>query len=102
MNVDEFVRGWLVGDFDKSIIRSKDIEVGIKNYKQGDSEQKHLHKIITEYTIVVYGEIVMNDITYKTGDIVTIEPGVWCDFRALTDSSTLVIKTPSITNDKYV
>lgn len=100
--LDDYVRGWLVGDFEPSLIRSKDIEVGFRYYEKDDYEEDHVHQIITEYTIVIDGEILMNDVVYVKGDIVKIEPGEWCSFKSLTDSSTLVIKTPSITSDKYV
>lgn len=102
MNIKDYIKGWLVGDFDESIIRSKDIEVGIKYYKEGDSEQRHVHKLITEYTIVVDGIIEMNNKLYYKGDIVKIDPGQSTDFMSFNDSITLVIKTPSIPTDKHL
>lgn len=101
MNVDNFIKGWLVGDFKPSIINSKDIEVGLKYYKKGDKETSHVHKIITEYTIVVYGKIRMNDKVYYEKEIVEILPNTSTDFESLEDSITLVIKSPSIPSDKY-
>lgn len=100
MNVDNFVKGWLVGDFDPALIKSKDIEVGLKYYNAGDVERRHVHNIVKEYTIVVSGRISMNDQTYGPGSIVEILPGVSTDFKALEMTSTLVIKTPSIPSDK--
>lgn len=101
MNVDNFIKGWLVGDFKPSIINSKDIEVGLKYYKKGDKETSHVHKIITEYTIVVSGKIRMNDKVYYEKEIVEILPNTSTDFESLEDSITLVIKSPSIPSDKY-
>ena len=101
MNVDNFIKGWLVGDFKPSIINSKDIEVGLKYYKKGDKETSHVHKIITEYTIVVSGKIRMNDKVYSGKEIVEILPNTSTDFESLEDSITLVIKSPSIPSDKY-
>ena len=102
MNVNEYIKGWLVGNFDPSLINSKDIEVGLKYYKKGDKESSHVHKIITEYTIVVSGKIKMNDEVYIEKDIVTILPNVPTNFESLEDSITLVIKTPSIPSDKHI
>ena len=102
MNVNEYTKGWLVGNFEPSLINSKDIEVGLKYYKKGDKESKHVHKIITEYTIVVSGKIKMNDEVYIEKDIVTILPNVPTNFESLEDSITLVIKTPSIPSDKHI
>lgn len=101
MNVDNFIKGWLVGDFKPSIINSKDIEVGLKYYKKGDKETSHVHKIITEYTIVVSGKIRMNNKVYSEKEIVEILPNTLTDFESLEDSITLVIKSPSIPSDKY-
>jgi hypothetical protein len=33
------VKGWFVGDFDPSVSRSKDVEVGVKHYRAGDREE---------------------------------------------------------------
>ena len=101
MNVDNFIKGWLVGDFKPSIINSKDIEVGLKYYKKGDKETSHVHKMITEYTIVVSGKIRMNNKVYSEKEIVEILPNTLTDFESLEDSITLVIKSPSIPSDKY-
>lgn len=100
MNLNNFTKGWLVGDFSPSILKLKDIEIGIKKYKQGDVESRHVHKMSDEYTIVLSGVVSMNNIIYKENDIVHIEKCVSTDFLCLEDSITLVIKTPSITNDK--
>lgn len=102
MNVNEYTKGWLFGNFEPSLINSKDIEVGLKYYKKGDKESSHVHKIITEYTIVVSGKIKMNDEVYIEKDIVTILPNVPTNFESLEDSITLVIKTPSIPSDKHI
>ena len=44
----------------------------------------------------------MNGVKYSKGDIIIIESGDITDFRSLTNSTTLVIKTPSIKGDKYI
>ena len=88
MNVNEYTKGWLVGNFEPSLINSKDIEVGLKYYNKGDKESSHVHKIITEYTIVVSGKIKMNDQVYIEKDIVTILPNVPTNFESLEDSIT--------------
>ena len=100
--IDEYIKGWLVGDFKPSIINSKDIEVGLKYYKKGDKETSHVHKIITEYTIVVSGKIRMNNKVYSEKEIVEILPNTLTDFESLEDSITLVIKTPSVPSDKHI
>lgn len=100
MNLTDYTKGWLVGDFNPAILKSKDIEVGVKKYKQGDSEARHVHKLVDEYTIILTGVVKMNDVVYKENVVVFIEKNTSTDFICLEDSITLVIKTPSIPSDK--
>lgn len=102
MNLNDFTKGWIVGDFLPAIINSKDIEVGVKKYKKGDVEKEHVHNIITEYTIILTGKVKMLNEVYFENDIVKIDPGVSTSFECLEDSITLVIKTPSIPSDKTI
>jgi hypothetical protein len=102
ISVDQCIKGWLVGDFAPSLFTSKDVEVGVKYYKSGDFETRHVHKIITEYTIVLSGKVRMNDRVYGEKEIVTINPNESTDFECIEDAITLVIKTPSIPSDKHI
>lgn len=45
--LDEFFKGWVVGNFEPSLFKTDDFEVSVKNYKKGDYEQSHYHKIAT-------------------------------------------------------
>ncbi len=100
--IDEMVKGWFVGDFLPAAYRSEAVEVGLKIYSAGDREDKHYHKVATELTVIVSGEVRMLGHTWKSGDIITIEPGEATDFEALTDTTTLVVKVPSVAGDKYL
>lgn len=102
MNINEFTKGWIVGDFYPSIINTKEIEVGLKKYKKGDKEEKHCHKLVTEYTIIINGKVRMKDKIFKSDDIVIIEPNIANEFECIEDAVLLVIKTPSIPSDKYI
>lgn len=101
MNLQNFTKGWVVGDFVPSLFKTKDVEVAIKKYKSGDKEIKHYHKIATEYTIVLTGKVKMIDKIFSADDIVTIYPNVENQFECLEDCILLVIKTPSVVGDKY-
>jgi len=101
-NVEDFVGGWFVGDFEPSLIKSKDVEVAIQYYKAGDSEPKHVHKVAREITVIAFGRVKMSGMEYKTGDIIDIKPGVPTDFIAIDDTATIVVKTPSVLSDKHL
>lgn len=97
-----FIKGWFVGNFDPSLIKTNDVEVAIKRYSAGDYEPSHYHKIATEITAIVYGTVEMNGIQYTVDDIIVIEPNDRTDFKCLTDVVTVVVKYPGANNDKYI
>lgn len=101
MNLKNFTKGWLVGDFTPSIFQTKDIEIAIKKYKKGDKEKKHYHKIAIEYTTVLSGKIKMIDQIFNPDDIVVVDKNIENEFECLEDCILLVIKTPSVIGDKY-
>ncbi len=101
-SLSEMVRGWFIGDFDPSVIRTPDFEVAVQNFSAGEKETKHVHKIATEVTVIVSGECTMNEVDYSSGDIVLISPGSPNQFSAITDVVTVVVKIPSLAGDKYL
>ncbi len=101
-NLNQYVRGWIIGDFEKSIIRTADFEVGLKEYKKDDCESAHVHKVSKEITVVVSGKFKMNNKILKKGDIVCLEPNELGEFSCLEDGIITVVKTPSVIGDKYI
>ena len=99
--LDEMIKGWFVGNFEPTLIKTNDVEVAVKEYSKGDREKKHYHKIATELTVIVSGKVKMNDNLYEKGDIIVIEPTESTDFEALEDTVTTVVKFPGASDDKY-
>jgi quercetin dioxygenase-like cupin family protein len=93
--------GWFVGDFEPSVHRTSAVEVAVKQYKAGDSEPAHCHRVARELTVIVSGSVRMNGTEYSAGTIVVIEPGEATDFAALTDAVTAVVKIPGAKDDKF-
>lgn len=101
--IDEMIKGWFIGNFEPSLLKTNDVEVALKKYKKGDYEKTHYHKIATEFTVIVSGSVKMNGIEYFEGDIIVIEPNEATDFEALEDDTVnLVVKIPGANNDKYL
>lgn len=98
----KMVKGWFIGNFKPTAYKTKDCEVAYKEYKKGDFEEKHMHKVATEITLIIEGEVLMNNISYKKGDIVVMKPGKATDFKAITDSKNVVVKIPCVKDDKYL
>jgi hypothetical protein len=99
--LENMVKGWFVGNFDPTLIRTNDVEVAVKEYKKGEYEGYHYHKVSTEITVIAIGRVRMNGVEYKKGDIILIEPFQTTDFEALEDTITTVVKYPGTNDDKY-
>lgn len=100
--LNEFHKGWFVGDFSPSILRTKEVEVGIKLFKEGEKEPLHHQIKAYEFTFVVSGQIRMGELILSEGEICEIPPGVSADFLAITDAALVVLKFPSAPDDKVV
>jgi hypothetical protein len=99
--LEDMLGGWFIGNFNPSLYKTNVVEVAVKNYKAGDIEEAHYHKIATEFTVIVNGVVRMNGIEYSKGSILTIIPLEATDFYAITDVTTVVVKIPGASNDKY-
>lgn len=100
-NLEDMFKGWFIGNFEPSLFKTNDVEIGVKKYKAGDCENAHFHKIATEFTVIISGEVEMNKVLYKENDIIKIVPNVVTNFKAITDVVTVVVKIPGVNNDKY-
>ena len=101
-HLSEMTRGWFIGNFSPSLLRTETLEAAVREFPAGASEEWHYHRIATEFTVVISGTVRMNNVTYGKGDIVVMRPGEGTDFEALTDAVTAVIKIPGAPNDKYL
>ena len=105
MKVDKLsnmINGWFVGAFEPTVFSTNEVEVAVKKYKKGSKENRHLHKIATELTLIVSGKVLMNGNQYSEDDIVTVSPGESTDFVVLEDTITVVVKIPGALDDKYM
>lgn len=101
-HLNDMIKGWFVGAFAPTALNTDACEVAVKYYKAGDKEAAHYHKIATEVTLVLSGQVRIAGKEWQTGDIVVLEPGEITDFEALTDATNVVVKTPGILDDKYL
>jgi quercetin dioxygenase-like cupin family protein len=99
--LQDMVKGWFVGNFAPTALASDACEVAVKVYAAGDAEAWHYHKVATEVTLILSGEVEMNGVRHATGDIVVLDPGEGTDFRCLTAVTTVVVKLPCVAGDKY-
>lgn len=95
-------RGWFIGNFEPSMYKTEAVEVAVKNYTAGDCEEEHYHKIATEFTVILSGEMKMNERVFMEGDIVKVLPGEKVKFECVQSGQTLVVKLPGVVGDKYI
>ena len=101
-SLQDMVGGWIVGNFEPTCLKTTACEVACKHYEAGAAETAHVHRIATELTLIAAGRVTMNGRTYGAGDIIVLEPGDATDFRALENTTTVVVKMPSVAGDKYL
>lgn len=100
--LDHMTKGWFVGGFEPTALATTDCEVAVKQYKKGDKEGRHYHRIATEITVIVSGHVRMAGQEWHEGDIISLAPGECSDFEALSDTVTVVVKHPGALNDKFL
>lgn len=100
-HLDQFTKGWFVGNFSPTLHATDAVEVAVKRYQPGGSEGVHHHKIATELTLIISGRARMNGEEIGPGEIIRLEPGEAADFTPLTEVTTVVVKLPCAPGDKY-
>lgn len=101
-NIVDFYRGWFIGNFEPSILKTEDFEVGLLIHKKDEYWAPHYHNVATEYNLLIEGEMEINGRAFVPGDIFIIEKGEVAEPKFYTDCKVLVIKVPSVNGDKYV
>ena len=95
------IRGWFIGDFKPSILRTDKFEVGILTHKKGEYWPPHFHKEAIEYNVLLEGKMKVQETIINTEDIFIFKKGEIADPEFLEDCKVLVVKVPSIPRDKY-
>lgn len=100
-NIDEFHRGWFIGNFEPSLLKTDQFEVSILKHAKGEQWAKHYHAIATEYNVLLKGSMKINGELMIEGDVFVIEPGEAAEPEFLEDCTLVCVKTPSLPGDKY-
>jgi hypothetical protein len=84
------------------LFTTKEFEVGVKYFSQGEIERAHFQLTATEITVVISGLISLGGQIFESGDVIMISPQEVADFLSITDSVLVCIKFPSQPDDKVV
>jgi hypothetical protein len=99
--IQDFTKGWFIGNFEPTLLKSDQFEVGLLTRNKDLKETPHYHAIGTEYNLLVSGSMTIFGEPIKPGDIFIIEPNEVADPIFHEDCQILCVKTPSIPGDKY-
>ncbi len=101
-NIEDFTKGWIVGNFDPVVYKNPHVEVAHHFHEKGFVGEKHTHKIGTELTYIVRGSLVASGEKLITGDMFIYYPEEVACVEFLEDTDLIVIKWPSVADDKYM
>jgi mannose-6-phosphate isomerase-like protein (cupin superfamily) len=93
-------RGWFIGNFEPSVLKTNDFEVGILFHPKGEKWPKHYHEHTVEINVLLSGKMIINNKHLSSGDIFLIEKNEIADPEFLEDCTIVCVKTPSNPGDK--
>lgn len=100
-NIKSYTNGWFIGNFEPTLLKTESFEVAHHFYPKGFKGEAHTHKIATEYNYIISGKLEISGEALSAGDIFIYEPYDVSNVTFLEDTNLIIVKTPSITNDKY-
>ena len=100
-NLEDFFRGWFIGNFEPTLLKTPDFEVGLLTHSKGEFWHPHVHKIADEYNLLIEGRMEICGQTIEKGQVFVIEKNTVADPVFLEDCKVLVVKVPSVPGDKY-
>ena len=100
--INDMKRGWFIGDFEPSVLKTKEFEVGILTHNKGEYWAPHYHEFSDEYNVLLKGKMTIQKKELNQGDIFVIEKNELADPDFLEDCIVLVVKTPSVPGDKII
>lgn len=93
--------GWWLGNFEPTAYKTEGFEVCHKLHPKGERWPPHYHKIATEINYLLKGRMIIQGQELIRGDVFIIEPMEVADPTFKEDCEVIVVKVPSIQNDKY-
>lgn len=94
--------GWFCGNFEPTVFKTQQFEVGYKLHPKNSKWDVHYHAIAVEITFLLKGKMKIKDQIIESGQIFILEPFEVADPEFLEDCEVVVVKTPSVPGDKYL
>ena len=100
-HISDFTGGWFIGNFEPSLLKCAGFEAGIKVHQKGEDWPAHYHKIATEYNVIVYGKMTIQNQVLTAGDVFVLKPYEIADPIFHEETAIVCIKHPGANNDKF-
>jgi len=100
--METMMGGWFIGNFEPSAYKTDQFEVCYKHHLKGEKWDTHYHKEGTEINYLVNGKMIIQNKELNTGDIFILKPYEIADPIFIEDCTVLIVKTPSVSGDKYI
>ena len=102
IKMETMMGGWFIGNFEPSAYKTDQFEVCYKHHLKGEKWDTHYHKEGTEINYLVNGKMIIQNKELNTGDIFILKPYEIADPIFVEDCTVLIVKTPSVSGDKYI
>ena len=100
--MSEMHRGWFIGDFEPSVYKTKDFEVGYLRHSKGEKWDYHYHAKSVEINYLIKGKMKINSKLINQGQIFTFEKYALSVPEFLEDCEIICVKIPSEPKDKII
>lgn len=97
-----FMRGWVIGDFENSVIRTKDYELGMIMHEKNEHWGFHYHSKCDEINLLCSGSMTLNGREIHTGQVFKIPRNQIGCAKFLQTCKIACVKIPSVPGDKFV
>ena len=102
IDTKDYIRGWVIGNFNPSIKKIKEYEIALLLHKKGEIWDFHYHKEAIEINILLTGKMLLNNIEIVQNEIFIIQKNIIACPFFLEDCNILCIKIPSVPGDKII
>jgi hypothetical protein len=92
----EYKKGWFIGNFEPSLLKTSDFEIAVIHHNVGDIITPHYQNVATEYNVLISGKMTVNGKTIYANDIFIFEPLEICNVVINEPSIVVCVKTPSL------
>ncbi len=102
-HINDMKNGWMVGNFNPSVLKTKDLELGHHKYSKGHISEKHYHAMTNEINYILQGKIkVNNHLFLETGHVFVVSPYEIITVEFLEDTDLIIARDGSYPKDKII